>query len=126
MAIKVVRLRSGEDVVTDLSDIRDKETGVRQAFVFNKPFKITIEREIVAGTEERNQQYTGRIYLEQWQPLTNDQDIAIMPDWVISISNPIMSVLESYGQTLKPEEEAKATFGTDVSTVANVEVVDDK
>ena len=81
---------------------------------------------IVPGTEERNQQYTGRILLEKWQPLTHDEEIAINPDWVVSIVEPIMSVLEAYGQTLKPEEEGKAVFGTDVNTATNLEIVEDK
>lgn len=126
MSIKVVTLKSGQDVVTDISEVQHKDTGVRQAFVFNKPYLITIEKQIVEGTEGRNQQYTGRILLEKWQPLTHDEDIAINPDWVVCIVEPIMSVFEAYGQTLKPAEEAKSVFGTDVNTEPNLEIVDDK
>lgn len=126
MSIKVVKLKSGEDLVADVSEIQHKDTGVRQAFVLNKPYTITIEKQFIDGTEERQQQYTGRILLEKWQPLTHDEDIAIIPDWVVSIVDPIMSVLEAYGQTLKPSEEAKAVFGSDVNTEPNIEIVDDK
>ena len=126
MSIKVIKLKSGEDVVADVSEVQHKDTGVRQAFIFNKAYSITIEKQIVEGTEGRNQQYTGRILLESWQPLTHDEDIAVNPDWVVSIVEPIMSVLEAYGQTLKPSEEAKAVFGSDVNTEPNIEIVKDK
>jgi hypothetical protein len=126
MGIKVVKLKSGEDIVADVSEVQHKETGVRQAFVFHRPYKIFIEKEVVPGTEGRNQQYTGRILLETWQPLTHDEEIAVNPDWVVSIVEPIMSVMEAYGQTLKPIEEAKATFGADVATEANIKIVDNK
>ena len=126
MSIKVIKLKSGEDVVADISEVQHKDTGVRQAFIFNKAYSITIEKQIVEGTEGRNQQYTGRILLESWQPLTHDEDIAVNPDWVVSIVEPIMSVLEAYGQTLKPSEEAKAVFGSDVNTEPNIEIVKDK
>ena len=126
MSIKVVKLKSGEDLVAEVSEIQHKDTCVRQAFVLNKAYNITIEKQFVDGTEERQQQYTGRILLEKWQPLTHDEDIAIIPDWVVSIVEPIMSVLEAYGQTLKPSEEAKAVFGSDVNTEPNIEIVDDK
>jgi hypothetical protein len=126
MSIKVLKLKSGEDLVAEVSEIQHKDTGVRQAFVLNKAYAIVIEKMIVPGTEERNQQYTGRILLEKWQPLTHDEEIAINPDWVVSIVEPIMSVLEAYGQTLKPEEEGKAVFGTDVNTATNLEIVEDK
>ena len=126
MSIKVVKLKSGEDLVAEVSEIQHKDTGVRQAFVLTKPYTITIEKMFVEGTEERNQQYTGRILLEKWQPLTHDEEIAIIPDWVVSIVEPIMSVLEAYGQTLKPAEEAKGVFGADVNTEPNIEIVDNK
>ena len=126
MSIKVLKLKSGEDLVAEVSEIQHKDTGVRQAFVLNKAYAIVIEKMIVPGSEERNQQYTGRILLEKWQPLTHDEEIAINPDWVVSIVEPIMSVLEAYGQTLKPEEEGKAVFGTDVNTATNLEIVEDK
>lgn len=126
MSIKVIKLKSGEDIVADVSEVQHKDTGVRQAFIFDKAYAITIEKMFVEGTEERNQQYTGRILLEKWQPLTHDDEIAVNPDWVVSIVEPIMSVLEAYGQTLKPQEEAKAVFGNDVNTEPNIEIVDDK
>ena len=126
MSIKVIKLKSGEDIVADVSEVQHKDTGVRQAFIFDKAYAITIEKMFVDGTEERNQQYTGRILLEKWQPLTHDDEIAVNPDWVVSIVEPIMSVLEAYGQTLKPQEQAKAVFGNDVNTEPNIEIVKDK
>jgi len=116
MAIRVVKLKSGEDVVADVSEVQHKETGERQAFIFNNAYRIFIEKEIVPGTEGENQQYTGRILLEKWQPLTHDNDIAVNPDWIVSIVEPILSVLEAYGQTLRPAEQAKAVFGADTIT----------
>lgn len=125
MAIKVARLKSGEDVIADISEVQQKDTGIRQAFVFVHPFNIVVEKELVPGTEERNQQYTGRILMDKWQPLTLDEEIAVNPDWVVSIVEPSLSVLEAYGQTIKPQEEAKAVFGTDTVTEPNISVVED-
>jgi len=126
MSIKVIKLKSDQDIVADVSEVQHKDTGVRQAFIFDKPYLITVEKQFVEGTDARQQQYTGRILLEKWQPLTYDEEIAVNPDWVVSIVNPIMSVLEAYGQTLKPVEEAKAVFGNDVNTEPNIEIVEDK
>ena len=63
-------------------------------------------------------------FIREWQPLTHDEEIAVNPDWVVSIVEPILSVLEAYGQTLKPVEEAKAVFGTDVNTEPNLSITD--
>mgnify|MGYP001162265363 FL=1 len=125
MTIKVVKLKSGEDIIADIQEVQDKDTGVRRAFVFTHAYKIAIEKEMVPETEERNQIYQGRILLERWQPLTYDEEIAVTPDWVVSIVEPILSVLEAYGQTMKPQEEGKATFGTDLSVEPNVSITDE-
>ncbi len=124
MSIKVIKLKSDQDIIADVSEVQHKDTKLRQAFVFDKPYLITVEKQFVDGTDERNQQYTGRILLEKWQPLTHDEEIAVNPDWVVSIVEPILSVLEAYGQTLKPVEEAKAVFGTDVNTEPNLSITD--
>jgi len=126
MSIKVARLKSGEDIIADISEVQHKDTGVRQAFIFAHSFEIKIEKHIVPGTDEKNQQYTGRILLDKWQPLTLDEEIAVNPDWVVSIVEPSLSVQEAYGQTIKPQEEAKAVFGSDVVTEPNISVVKDK
>ena len=68
--------------------------------------------------------YNGRILLERWQPLTIDEEIAVNPDWVVSIVEPILAVLEAYGQTLKPAEEGKAVFGGDEVTEPNLSITD--
>ena len=126
MAIRVVKLKSGEDIIADVSEVQHKDTKVRQAFIFSKAYLIQIEKHYADGDEGKNLQYTGRILLEKWQPLTHDEEIAVNPDWIVSIVEPIMSVLEAYGQTLKPEEQAKSVFGADAITEPNVEIVKDK
>ena len=124
MSIKVVKLKSGEDIIADVQEVQDKETKARQAFIFTHPYQVKIEKELVPDVPERNQLYNGRILLERWQPLTIDEEIAVNPDWVVSIVEPILAVLEAYGQTLKPAEEGKAVFGGDEVTEPNLSITD--
>ena len=125
MSIKVVKLKSGEDIIADVQEVQEKETKARQAFIFTHAYQVKIEKELVPDAPERNQLYNGRILLERWQPLTIDEEIAVNPDWVVSIVEPILAVLEAYGQTMKPQEEGKATFGTDLSMEPNVTITDE-
>ena len=124
MTIKVVKLKSGEDIIADVQEVQDKETKARQAFIFTHAYRVNIEKELVPDVDARNQLYNGRILLERWQPLTIDEEIAVNPDWVVSIVEPILAVLEAYGQTMKPQEEGKAVFGTDISTEPNLSITD--
>ena len=111
MAIKIVSLKSGEYVVTELQEaVDDKQR--RQAFVFNNPHCVKIEA--LEGSElefdiedpESRQSVKGqyKILLSRWNPLTPDTQIAVNPDWVISISEPMMSIVESFIKMTKPEE----------------------
>ena len=125
MTIKVVKLKSGEDVIADVQEVQDKETKARQAFIFTHAYTVSIEKELVPDVDARNQLYNGRILLERWQPLTIDEEIAVNPDWVVSIVEPILAVLEAYGQTMKPQEEGKAVFGADEVTEPNLAITDE-
>lgn len=111
MAIKIVSLKSGEYVVTELQEaVDDKQR--RQAFVFNNPHCVKIEP--LEGSElefdiedpEARKSVKGqyKILLSRWNPLTPDTQIAVNPDWVISISEPMMSIVESFIKMTKPEE----------------------
>jgi len=124
MSIKVVKLKSGEDIIADVQEVQEKETKTRQAFIFTHAYQVKIEKELVPDVPERNQLYNGRILLERWQPLTIDEEIAVNPDWVVSIVEPILAVLEAYGQTMKPSEEGKAVFGADEVTEPNLSITD--
>tara|TARA_B100001989_G_scaffold10687_1_gene6844 strand:+ start:238 stop:606 length:369 start_codon:yes stop_codon:yes gene_type:complete len=121
MAIKIVSLKSGEYVVTELQEaVDDKQR--RQAFVFNNPHCVKIEP--IEGSElefdiedpEARKSIKGqyKILLSRWNPLTPDTQIAVNPDWVISISEPMMSIVESYIKMTQPEE----------TTLTETEVVD--
>ncbi len=124
MSIQVVKLKSGEDIIADVQEVKDKETKARQAFIFTHAYQVKIEKELVPDVPERNQLYNGRILLEKWQPLTHDEEIAVNPDWIVSIVEPILAVQEAYGQTMKPAEEGKAVFGADEVTEPNLSITD--
>lgn len=111
MAVKIVSLKSGEYVVTELQEAVDDQQR-RQAFVFDKPFCVKIEP--IEGSElefdiddpvaRQNIKGQYKIILSRWNPFTPDERIAVNPDWVISISDPMMSIVESYVKMTKPEE----------------------
>ena len=40
MSIKVIKLKSDQDIIADVSEVQHKDTKLRQAFVFDKPYLI--------------------------------------------------------------------------------------
>jgi hypothetical protein len=111
MTVKIVSLKSGEYVVTELQEAVD-DNNRRQAFVFTNPFVVKIEPlegselefDIDDAAARQNLKGQYKIILSRWNPFTPDSQIAINPDWVVSISDPMMSIVESYVKMTKPEE----------------------
>ena len=109
--VKIVSLKSGEYVVTELQEAVD-DNNRRQAFVFTNPFVVKIEPldgselefDIDDAAARQNLKGQYKILLSRWNPFTPDTQIAVNPDWVVSISDPMMSIVESYVKMTKPEE----------------------
>ena len=95
--IKLVLTRDGDNVITDLQEAVDKESGVRQAYVMTIPYKVVI-------TEEPQQQTNLETFEDQeikvrytpWNPFTIDQKIAVTPDYIITVMEPAPSILQTY------------------------------
>ena len=69
MTIKLMLLKSGEDIITDVS-------------------------EMCVGTEEHKAGYEVTMF--PWVPLTPDEDIPVPADWVITMVNPTEKLKEMY------------------------------
>jgi hypothetical protein len=95
MSIKLVLLKSGEQVVSDVKELVSEES-VR-GYVFKKPHKVQVNRTILLTEDEsaigdRNIEIT----LSPWVLLTNDEDILVSPDWIVTIVDPLNSIIEMY------------------------------
>jgi len=91
--IKLVLLKSGEEVITDIEEMVVNEKVV--GYFFNKPCSAKLFEDI----EEDEPQYS--IKLTPWIPLSSDDKIPVVTDWVISIMNPIDKLKEMYEKGVK-------------------------
>ena len=119
MAVKLAILKSGEDVVADIqemvlkdSDGRDKVVG----YFFNLPVRAEL-----AGNGPAENSEGGRlpfkIRLTPWMPLSKDERIPVVVDWVISIVEPIDDLKEMYEKGIKRHEDRKSqAAGSDERT----------
>ena len=101
MSIKLVVLKSGEQIISDAKEIvsQDKETGEREVhgYLFEKPQKVTVRTEILL-TE--NEDYTNsrevQVSMTPWIVLSADDKVTVSADWVVTIVDPLESVKEMY------------------------------
>ena len=95
--IKLVFTRDGDNIICDLQEAVDKETGKRQAYIMTVPYKVWIidQPENPVNMETFEDQEVKIRYIP-WNPFTVDQKIAITPDYVISVMEPSPSILQTY------------------------------
>jgi|OM-RGC.v1.027817640 hypothetical protein len=96
MTIKLAILKSGEDVIADIKELISEDEKV-VSYVFTDPFSVKlIEPEILTDDDGKkiNRQYSLSVY--PWIPLTEQKDIAVNPDWIVSIVEPAATLKKSY------------------------------
>lgn len=95
--IKLVLTRDGDNVITDLQEAVDKESGVRQAYVMTIPYKVVITEEPQQQTDlETFEDQEIKVRYTPWNPFTIDQKIAVTPDYIITVMEPAPSILQTY------------------------------
>ena len=98
MTIKLVTLKSGEDVICDLSEVsiphENEDLEKLVAYSMNLPYvvKLANPQTLYEAVDSQEPQ----ISFFPWHPLTSDTDILIPLDWVVCITNPAKSIKDSY------------------------------
>lgn len=93
MSVKLVLLKSGEDIVTDVQEmvVGDKENQKVVGYFFTKPCAVKMRT-----NEGEDSEKSFEISLFPWLPLTKDTKVPVINDWVITIVEPIDSLKEMY------------------------------
>ena len=121
MTVKILLLKSGEDVVADVKEMVSPDDKVIGYFL-TKPCVIKLIPKTIE-TEEGETKETS-ISMFPWMPLAKEKDIPLPTDWVVTIVTPIEKVEQMYkedvlnAQPINHEEtlNGKTTDKTDSSS----------
>lgn len=98
MTVKLALLKSGEKVIADIKELVNEEEKV-VSFVFTYPYEVDfLSPRLLTEGDQQETQYS--VSFKTWMPLCSDSDIAISPDWVVAIVEPIEMVKESYEEKI--------------------------
>lgn len=93
MAIKLLVLKSGEKVISEAKEIIQED--MLCGYMLENPQKILIENTILLS--EQNQNDTKiQVSLTPWILLSNDNNVVITPDWVVTMVEPLESIKTLY------------------------------
>ena len=119
MTIKILLLKSGEDVIADLKEMVSPDEKVIGYFL-SKPCVVKL---IPKDSEDESKRETA-IRMYPWMPLAKEKDIPLPTDWVVTMVTPIEKVETMYkedvlnAKLINHEEtlNGKTTNQTDSST----------
>ena len=94
MSIQLALLKSGEEVIADIKEIRQEETDELVSYLFKKPYCVKIKTSQVLVEQETRPKHELAYY--KWMSLSKDDDIIVNRDWVVCISEPLDTVKKNY------------------------------
>ena len=95
MSIKLLYLKSGEQVISDVKELVRKDSDRVYGYVLHKPHEIVTSKAVVL-TEDASDDRNVEVTLSPWILLTEDKSMTVPQDWIITIVNPIGSILKMY------------------------------
>jgi hypothetical protein len=111
MTVKVILLKSGEDVISDAQEILDKDQTGIIAYHLSNPYvmQLTTTTEETVEVEGDNPAPTTKFQVAytHWAPLSKQRQFIIPSDWVVTIYDPHDNILRDYcaKHEIKIEEE---------------------
>jgi hypothetical protein len=103
MAIKLILLKSGETIISDAKELVNPEAETVIGYIFNKPHKVNANRPVVflaEGEDPNAKERSVEVTLSPWILLTKSEDIPVPTDWVVTVVDPLDSVVNMYQEKL--------------------------
>ena len=102
MSVKLLLLKSGEEVITEVKEILDPDSQDPIGFHMHKPFRL----DIVSNDDEGiviNQQKGYQVSWFPWAPLSKERDFYLPGHHVLTAYDPLDSITEQYLLAIKEE-----------------------
>ena len=103
MSVKLLLLKSGEQVIADTKELRRKDDVpmVDKVYVYllTLPNKVSANKPLVL-TENIDEERNVEITISPWILLTEDKVMTVPKEWVITIVNPMKSIVEMYQEKI--------------------------
>ena len=111
MTIKVLVLKSGEDVIADVQEMMSSDDQVMGYFL-TKPCVVKLQ------TKDASSDVSVRMH--PWMPFAREKMIPLSTDWVVTMVTPVESIQEMYeNQVLNDGKENDSTTDSNEQSETN-------
>ena len=118
MSVKILLLKSNEEIITEAREIANPETKEAIGYHIHKPFRLEIVSDEGGLVFNREKGY--QLSWFQWAPLSKDKDFYLPLGNLITAYDPLDSIMEQYVQAIK-EENYNENFKKHEDVIAGVE-----
>ena len=121
MTIKLILLKSGEDIISDVTEMCVGTEEDRQVigYQLNKPCVIKMQDPNLIKEDGPKKQSGFAVSLFPWMPLTKQEDIPIPADWMITMVEPIDKLKEMYIEDIVEYGKDNQSDSTDDDSAAS-------
>ena len=105
MSVQLVLLKSGEELVADLREIVDRDTGQSMQLVLIKPVRVAVVQQGVLT--ESAQPGESVLSFVPWLSTTKNEEYFIKDDWVVTICDPTDDIRESYIKNIGVRDDSE-------------------
>ena len=123
MAIKLALLKSGEEVISDITEMVTEKQVVVGYYFANPCRAILTTPEIQVDESQELDKKPVSIKLLPWLPLADEEKIPVVADWVISIVEPQPKLKDLYTKACENYEKRKSQSdsSTDKGSASNTD-----
>lgn len=106
MSVQLVLLKSGEEIIADVREIVDKETGKQMSLVLIKPVRVTIAKHGLLT--EDNSQPQNILNFEPWIATSKNEEFFIDQSWVVTVAQPQDEITNSYIENVGVKDDSES------------------
>tara|TARA_Y100001935_G_C17112764_1_gene411666 strand:- start:327 stop:680 length:354 start_codon:yes stop_codon:yes gene_type:complete len=108
MTIKVLVLKSGEDVIADVQEMVSPTTEQVMGYFLSSPCVVKLQAKDMSAESEVS------VRMHPWMPIAREKMIPINADWVVTMVTPVEKIQEMYEtKVLKDGKETDQTISSD-------------
>ena len=108
MSIKVVLLKTGEKIITDIKELVFEEK--TNGYLLKDPVKIEkVSRFVLSESMDYNEGNDITIQLSPWMEFTEEREIPVNLETVIAIVEPLNDLKELYLEKLNGENDSSSS-----------------
>ena len=116
MTIKILVLKSGEDVIADIKEMMTPDNKV-MGYLLTKPcvVKLMSAAPLTAEEDDKNTEHSSevRIRMHPWAPLAKEKEIPLTSERVVTMITPIDKVLDMYKTQVLKNGQNNTTDSSD-------------